>query len=141
MDTKSYLGQIRKIDMRIHNKQAEIDQLNTIACGTTVPSDNERVHMSGEKDKVCALVSRVVDLEREIKDLLRCRNEIISQIERVDDANSYDMLAQIYILRKELKVVAVEKEISYGHAKKLHRKAIAEFEKLYGTEHMRPNDT
>lgn len=137
MDTKTYLQQISRFDRMIKNKLSEIYQLKTMACGVTVSSDNERVQTSGGKDKVCAVVSKIVDMEHEVDNMIDKRCDIVAQIESMEDTDLYDMLAQIYILKKELKVVAIEKKMSYSHAKRLHGQAVEEFEKLYGEKYLK----
>lgn len=137
MDTKCYLNQISRIDRMIKNKLSEIYQLKTMACNVTVSNDNERVQTSGAKDKVGAVVSKIVDMEHEVDNMIDKRCDIVAQIESMENTEFYDMLAQIYILKKELKVVAIEKKMSYSHAKRLHGQAIDEFEKMYGEKYLK----
>lgn len=141
MDTKSYLNQISRLERRIQNKLSEVYQLKTMACSVTVSNDNEYVQTSGGKDKVGSVVSKIIDMEHEVDIMIDKRCDIVAQIEKMEDTDLYDMLAQIYILKKELKVVAIEKKISYSHAKRIHRQAIDEFEKLYGEKYLNLNDT
>lgn len=137
METKQYLSQISRLERQIQNKLSEIYQLKTMACNVTVSNDNERVQASGAKDKVSAVVSKIVDMEHEVDNMIDKRCDIVVQIESMENTEFYDMLAQIYILKKELKVVAVEKKISYSHVKRVHGQAIEEFEKLYGEKYLK----
>lgn len=107
-----------------------------MACSVTVSNDNERVQTSGAKDKVGAVVSKIVDMEHEVDTMIDKRCDIVAQIESMENTDFYDMLAQIYILKKELKVVAIEKKMSYSHAKRVHGQAIDEFEKMYGEKYL-----
>lgn len=143
METKHYLSQISRLERKIQNKLSEIYQLKTMACSVTVSNNNERVQTSGEKDKVGTVVSKIVDMEHEVDNMIDKRCDIVEQIESIENTEFYDILAQIYILKKELKVVAIEKKISYSHAKRMHGQAIEEFEKMYGKGYlgMNLNDT
>lgn len=136
METKQYLNQISRLERQIQNKLSEIYQLKTMACSVTVSNDNERVQTSGAKDKVGAVVSKIVDMEHEVDTMIDKRCDIVAQIESMENTDFYDMLAQIYILKKELKVVAIEKKMSYSHAKRVHGQAIDEFEKMYGEKYL-----
>lgn len=137
METKQYLNQINRLERQIQNKLSEIYQLKTMACSVTISNDNERVQTSGGKDKVGAVVSKIVDMENEVDNMIDKRCNIVAQIESMENTEFYDMLAQIYILKKELKVVAIEKKMSYSHAKRLHGQAIDEFEKMYGEKYLK----
>lgn len=144
MDSKQYLNQISRLERQIKNKLDEIAQLRTMANGITALNDGDRVQTSGDKDKIGAIISRIVDMEREVDVMIDKRCKIVEQIESLENADYYDVLANIYILKKELKVIAIERGISYGHLKKVHGLALKEFERLYGMlyiETMIPNDT
>lgn len=137
METKKYLNQISRLERQIQNKLLEIYQLRTMACSITVPSDNERVQTSGEKDKIGTLVCKLVDMEHEVDYMIDKRCDIVAQIESLENTEYYDILTQIYILKKELKVIAIEKKMSYSHAKRVHGQALNEFEKMYGEKYLK----
>lgn len=139
MTTKAYLNQISRLERQIQNKLSEICQLKTMACSVTASNDNERVQTSGAKDKVGVIVSKIVDMEHEVDNMIDKRCDIVAQIESVENTEFYDMIAQIYILKKELKVVAIEQRMSYSHAKRVHGQAIAKFEEMYGKSYLGMN--
>lgn len=132
MDTKQYLGQIGRIEKYMKNKLYEICRLKNMACSVTVSSDIEKVQSSGSKDQVGLVVSKIVDMENCYKEKIKKRDLIVSQIESIENDDLYDVLAKIYILGDPLKVVAIDKKISYKQAKRLHEKAIVVFEEKYG---------
>ena len=103
-----------------------------MACSVTVFSDSEKVQSSGSKDQVGLVVSKIVDMENCYKEKIKKRDLIVSQIESIENDDLYDVLAKIYILGDPLKVVAIDKKISYKQAKRLHEKAIVVFEEKYG---------
>ena len=70
MTTKSYLGQIERLDRMIQNKLSEIYQLKTMACSVTISNDSERVQTSRDKDRIGSTVAKIVDLERETNNII-----------------------------------------------------------------------
>lgn len=137
MTTKNYLGQIERFEKMVQNKLSEINQLKTMACSVTVPAGNERVQTSSDKDKVGTIVSRIADLEKEVDSMIEKRCMIVKQIESIEDTDIYDVLAKRYILKKDLKVIAVEKGVSFRHMGRVHFDALKMFEKKYGSEYFR----
>lgn len=131
MDTKQYLSQIMKYDRMIKNKLEEIYQLRTMACNITVSNSGDRVQTSSDKDKIGCFVAKIADMEREVDEIIDKRYLIVKQIEDLEDVNSYDVLAQIYILGKNLKAIAIDMKIEYRHLTRLHEKALKDFDKTY----------
>lgn len=136
MTTKTYLGQIERFEKMIQNKLTEINQLKVMVCNVTVPTSNERVQTSSDKDKVGTLVSRIADLEKEVDSMIEKRGMIVNQIDSIEDTDVYDVLAKRYILKKDLKVIAVEKGVSFRHMGRIHFDALKMFEKKYGSRYL-----
>ena len=67
-------------------------------------------------------------MEREVDEIIDKRYLIVKQIEDLEDVNSYDVLAQIYILGKNLKAIAIDMKIDYRHLTRLHEKALKSFD-------------
>lgn len=136
MTTKSYLNQIIRLDKMIQNKLSEINQLKTMACGTTISNDTERVQTSTDKDKIGLIVSKIVDMEKEVEDMVNKRSLIVSQIDEIENTDFYDTLAKRYILGKDLKVMAVERNITFRYMGMIHANALKAFEKKYGKTYL-----
>lgn len=136
MNTKQYLSQIERYEKMIQNKLSEINQLKTMACNVTIPAGNERVQTSPDKDKIGTIVSRIADLEKEVDSMIEKRCEIVKQIESIEDTDVYDVLAKRYILKKDLKVIAVERGISFRHIGRVHFDALKTFERKYGSRYL-----
>lgn len=132
MTTREYLSQIERLEKMIQNKLSEIGQLGTMACGVTVSVNKEYIQKSTDKDKMGSIVSRIVDLEKEVDEMVNKRSFIVNQINGLTDINSYDILAKRYILKKDLKIIAVEKGVSFRYIGKMHTNALRIFEKKYG---------
>lgn len=138
MDTKFYLSQIDRFEKQIQNKLIEAQQLKTLVCSTTISNEKERVQTSGNKDQLGSIVTKIVGMEQEAEEMMKKRCEIVRQIESLENPDFYNILANLYILKKELKVIAIELGKSYGYAKKLHRDALKEFEEKYGKMYLCP---
>lgn len=129
--TKQYLNQINRLELQIKNKLEEIHRLRLMSDGVGGISDGEKVQTSGNKDKMSVIVSKIVDMEREVDSMIDKRCLIIEQIEKIENSTYYDILTQIYVLQKDLKVIAYEKKRSYRQIQRLKGNAIEEFERLY----------
>lgn len=120
---KEYLQQVKKLDTMIRNKEAERLQWKSIALGVSGFTAGEKVQTSGNPHKMVDAISIYIDLEREINrkidELVDKRNEIISVIERLPEAE-YDLLHKVYIQYMTLDEVAFAREKSRSWATSLH---------------------
>ena len=136
MTTRDYLLQIRKLDKVIQNKLSEIYQLRTMACNVTASNESDRVQTSSDKDRIGSVVSKIVDMERSVNEMIDARCDIVNQIDEISDIDLYDILAKMYILGKDLKVIAVERGVTYRYMVSIHKKALKVFEEKYGSEYL-----
>lgn len=140
MDTKTYLGQVSRLDRKIQNKLSEIYQLKTMACSVTVSSESERVQTSGDKDRLGSTIAKIVDLERETDELVdnfsNQRRHIIEQIDKMDNDDYYHILSMRYVGRRTFEDIAKETHWSIRKVFSIHGKALQEFERLYGEEYL-----
>ena len=60
----------------------------------------------------------------------------MSQIDSIEDTDIYDVLAKRYILKKDLKVIAVERGVSFRHMGRVHFDALNAFERKYGSQYL-----
>lgn len=141
MKTQDYLKQIERLDRMIQNKLSEIVQLRHMATSITVEPKEVSVQTSSDKDRMGTAVTKLIDLEREIDGLVNNyidkRKKIISQIDDMEDANMYHVLSERYVARKELSVIAVEMGYSFKQVCRIHGNALAEFERVYGSEYLK----
>lgn len=140
MDTKQYLSQIRRLDRQIQNKLSELYNLKMMASSISVSNDGERVQTSGNKDQLGAVVSKVVDMEKEVNRMVDLfvdtRKRIISQIDSLDDLDSYDILSMRYVAGKTFHEISEKTGWSIRKVFSLHGKALLEFEKKFGREYL-----
>ena len=136
MTTREYLSQIRRFDKMISNKREEIYNLRAMVYGTSVPMSGDRVQSSGDKDKLGSFMSKIVDTEREMEELVSRRWEIVQEIESLDDTDEYNVLAKKYVLQKDIKEIAIEENETTRHTYRLISRAIESFENRYGAKYL-----
>ena len=140
MDTKQYLSQIKRLDRKIQNKLSELYNLKMMARSISVSNEGERVQTSGNKDQLGAVVAKIVDMEKEVDKMVDLfvdtRSEIISQIDSMDDLDSYDILSMRYVAGKTFHEISEKTGWSIRKVFSLHGKALLEFEKKYGREYL-----
>lgn len=140
MDTKQYLSQIKRLDRQIQNKLSELYNLKMMASSISVSNEGERVQTSGNKDQLGAVVAKIVDMEKEVDKMVDLfvytRNKIISQIDSMDDLDSYDILSMRYVAGKTFHEISEKTHWSIRKVFSLHGKALLEFEKKYGREYL-----
>lgn len=125
MEAREYLQQIAKDDKVIQNKCVEVYQLRCLATNITAPMGTEPVQTSGVSDKVGNITAKIVDLEKEINELIDRyiddKRERIKVIEQIDDALQYNILHKHYVQGKSFTEIAEEENyhpvwISKNHA-------------------------
>lgn len=140
MDTKQYLSQIKRLDRQIQNKLSELYNLKMMASSISVSNEGERVQTSGNKDQLGAVVAKIVDMEKEVDKMVDLfvdtRSKIISQIDSMDDLDSYDILFMRYVAGKTFHEISEKTGWSIRKVFSLHGKALLEFEKKYGREYL-----
>lgn len=127
MKAKVYLQQVGKLNRLIANKLIEKEQWKSIALGTGMSSEGERVQSSGNQQKMEAAVCRYVDLEKEIDECIDryvdLRDEVIRTIEQLP-VTEYDILHKIYIQGKDLTETADIYGKSYSWTSSTHGNAV-----------------
>lgn len=64
------------------------------------------------------------------------KNEIITQIDSIENEVFYDILFSRYIEQKTFEKIAQDMNYSFRQITRLYEKALKEFEKKYGVEHL-----
>ena len=120
MRAEEYLGQIKKIDAIISNKSEEYIRLTEIAAGLGGFSVGDKVKSSRNLQQIPNAIVKYVDIEREINELKRKRDEIIKTIEQLPYIE-YKVIYMLYVGDSTYKEIAYEFGMSYEWVKK-HRK-------------------
>ena len=140
MTTKQYLKQIERLDLMIENKLSELYNLKNMAVSIGSPSNNDRVQSSSSYDKIGDKVAKLVDMESEVDKLvdayIATRKKIISQIDALENKNSYSILTDVYVKRLPFKQIFIKMQISERRMYRLYNIALKEFEDMFGEEYL-----
>lgn len=129
MRSREYLEQVEKIDKLIQNKKYEKEQWLSIAEGTSVSSDGDRVQSSGQPHKMENAVVNAATLDEEIQRLEKRKQSIIYTIEQLKP-KAYDILHKKYIQYMSLEEIAEIYSYSYSAIKNKHREALKQLQEI-----------
>jgi DNA-directed RNA polymerase specialized sigma24 family protein len=134
METRDWLNRVKKIDLQIKNKLVEKQQWKDIALGITANMDGERVQSSGSQQKMADAITKCIDMEEEINQLvdklIDTKREVIAVIEQVKSPTQYDLLHLVYIQGLKLQEVADRYGMSYDWAATTHGRALQNVEEI-----------
>lgn len=98
----AFLNSIRKIESEIMKKQLQHDELQTCLLPKAITYDGDRVQTSPE-DKMLNIAARVLDIEKEIRDLKRRKAALIVEVNdaiaRLDNDTEQVILLGFYVGR------------------------------------------
>lgn len=130
---KEYLRQLRTAEIKIEQKEEELERLKSSLESISTGTDSERVQTT-PRDRLSEEITRIVDLEKEINSdlgaMLMLRNKIINEIQSMDNPVYIDILYKRYVQYKSLEEIAVEMSYSYVHIRRLHGYALIQFSKI-----------
>lgn len=137
---KKYLDGIRRLEYSISQKKQEIERLREDAAGIGgMNYDAVRVQTSSSGDKLVMAVASYVDLEKEIHEeideLIRLRHQIINEIQGLENPDYVNLLYKRYVEYKRLELISVEMNFTYEYTRRMHGRALEEFEKSYTKLH------
>lgn len=131
---KEYLRQLKTAEIKIEQKEEELERLKSSLESISTGTDSERVQTT-PKDRLSEEITRIVDLEEEINEdlgaLLMLRNKIINEIQSMDNPVYINILYKRYVQYKSLEEIAVEMSYSYTRLRHLHGRALQGFKKKY----------
>ena len=131
---KEYLRQLRTAEIKIEQKEEELERLKSSLESISAGTDSERVQTT-PRDRLSEEITRIVDLEKEINSdlgaMLMLRNKIINEIQSMDNPVYIDILYKRYVQYKSLEEIAVEMSYSYTRLRHLHGRALQGFKKKY----------
>lgn len=140
MDTKTYLNQISRLDLMIKNKITELSTLREMCYGLSAIPNEERVQTTPNFDKIGTKVAKLDELEKEtdklVDEYVDKRKKIVEQIDSMENKVIYGVLFARYIEQKTFERIAADMNYSFRQITRLHRRAIFEFEKKYGSEYL-----
>ena len=138
-DTKAYLRSIWDFTLTNRAELEKIAELRAIAESCTVRTDKESVQTSGSGDKLTNIVGRIVDIEREIyqrnKIIKHRRAEFEEITNEMTDKRQKSFLTVRYFDGNGFYDTALILEMNESTAKRIHRKAITEFTRIFNEKH------
>lgn len=127
MTPKEYLGQIRRINTQIRQKEEQIAELQEQLVSISAPLNPDKVS-TGASDKVSALVSRLVDLqsdlEAELFNLVAAKRSILDTVGRLEDPNHMELIYMRYVQCLTWKAISAEMGYSVQWVWRLHGQAL-----------------
>ena len=130
---KEYLRQLRTAEIKIEQKEEELERLKSSLESISTGTDSERVQTT-PRDRLSEEVPIIADLKEEIKSdikaLLILKNKIINEIQSMDNPIYINILYKRYVQYKSLEEIAVETSYSYRWIKHLHGIALQEFKRF-----------
>ena len=111
-----------------HNRA--VAQTEGAAMNMVVPTDREPVQTS-PRDKMCDIMSDWADTETELGELLRSYKVIVNQVNSLSGEYSSALLYRRYCYKQNMREIEREMNLSRSTLYRIHRAALAEFEKKY----------
>ena len=133
MTAVEYLQQIKRFDYIIANKLKEHRRWVEVADGMGGFSVGDKVQSSRNLHKGADAISNYIDIEREIDELKRKRQELINTLQLLSPIE-YDILYKLYIEDHVLKELASEYHKSYAWVKEKKSKALKHLQEILEKE-------
>lgn len=134
MNAEKFLNQLYKLNNLIKSDKEEIEQLRSLATFISGNMTQERVQSSTSNDKITDIVSKIIDLEKEIQDeikrLIDLRKEVRDVINQVEDVNERLFLRYRYILFYQWKEISDKLDCSQTQVQRIKEKAIESVEQI-----------
>ncbi|MDO4650608.1 MAG: hypothetical protein Q4B26_18390 [Eubacteriales bacterium] len=140
MTAKEFLNQPFELYCRINDKKVRADCYRQMAGSVSSPGFEE--HYSSSRNTRAPFeryLEKAYELEDEIavdeEKLERLKTEVSIAIDKLDEPNAQLLLHYRYVMFMTMPKISVEMNYCLSWTKKIHRKALEEFEKRY------PQDT
>ena len=136
MTAKEYLKQIEALDIKIRQKQDQLDCLKETAGGNaSIKYDKLNVQITVDPGMMERNVLRMVELEEKIwADKLKMetlKDQIIDQIQSLEDERYIDLLFRRYVKYQKFEQIALDMSYDYVYIRELHGEALGAFEQEY----------
>ena len=136
MTAKEYLKQIEALDIKIRQKQDQLECLKETAGGNAaIRYDKLNVQITVAPDMMERNVLRMVELEEKIwADKLKMetlKDQIIDQIQSLEDERYIDLLFRRYVKYQKFEQIAIDMSYDYVYIRELHGEALGAFEQEY----------
>ncbi len=128
MNAKEYLGRAYRIEQRINCKLEQVKSLHELSeKATSTLSDmphspNRNIHSM--ENVVIKLMDMESEINSEIQELIKIKEEIATTIKEVDDKECKMLLELRYLCQKTWEEIAEIMNYTVGYLHELHRKAL-----------------
>lgn len=140
MDAREYLEEIKRQDVLINNKLAEVQQLRCLALSVTAPIGGEGVQGTKQTDRMGDTIAKIVDLENEINaeidKFIDMKRDKIALIQQIPKQLQYDLIHNHYVQYKSLVNFAKEKNYSYAWILEVHDEALKTVQRLLDEKYL-----
>ena len=134
MTTKRYLNRIRLLDIKINQRIEQAEDLKRRAFSLGSPEIKaDPVQSSPNQDQLAEAVSRYVDMENKINDMIdrfvAMKDKIIGEIQQVEDPRYCTVLYLRYVKYMTMTEISEYMNYEYKYTCQLHGQALLAFEK------------
>lgn len=134
MWAKRYLQEIQRLEELLNQRLEELSSLKAMY-GLRGCNLSEKVQTSTKGDALESSVIKYVELQDKVNTMIDefvdKKNKIISQIQSLTDTRCIKILYMRYIRYMSFESIAVELCYSYDHIRRLHAKALKDFERCH----------
>ncbi len=136
MAAREFLNQPFYLNNRINDKRVKLDCYRQMACSVSSPGFEE--HYSSSRNTNAPFIrylEKADELEEEIaadeKELERLKTEVSIAIEKLEEPSEQLLLHYRYVMFMTMPEIAVAMHYSLRWTKRLHRRALEEFERSH----------
>ena len=134
MWAKKYLQEIQRLEELLNQRLEELSSLKAMH-GLRGCNLSEKVQTSTKGDTLESAVIKCVELQDKVNALIDefvdKKNIIISRIQALSDTRCIKILYMRYVRYMSFESIAVELCYSYDHIRRLHAKALKDFERCH----------
>lgn len=135
---QKFLQMVELYDAHINNKLEELTRLKELTRQITATLKQDVVAHSSGGDRLGDTIAKIVDLENEFNDAVDAyvdrRRDALRLLERVEDADEYQVLHKRYFEFKTWEKIACEMNFTYRNVCYIHGKALQTVDKLMEEE-------
>lgn len=129
MQAKTYLEKVLKNEGIIKNKLIEREKWMTMASGTSVSLNTDKVSGSPDQQKMASRVIEAVTIDEEIDRLKAEIKDVISTIEMLPEKH-YNVAHKVYVQGKSFKEIALEDGKSYSTISDRHSAMLKKVQRI-----------
>lgn len=130
MTTERYLYRMCWLRTNIMSHSIKAAQSEGAAMNMVVPTDREPVQTS-PRDKMCDIMSEWADNDAEVGKLVKAFKEMTAQVNSLSGEYSSALLYRRYCYKQNMREIERDMHLSRSTLYRIHRSALAEFEKKY----------